>query len=238
MVKSCYRNNGVLVARTEIGKIGIEALVFDGFGTLFDLESASPSFDLVFPGRGREVLHWWRARQLAYTRQCVITGQYRNLWILMEQALDDASQHFHVTVSPQTRFELCSQYLKLPIFPEAQDVLTALHNRYKLILLSHGTQPMLDQVVAHNNLNPLLDAVLSVDTVQAYKPELKAYELVTQTIRLPESAFGYVGVNPMDIAGARAFGMKTIWLNRTPTKNLLMGLVSDITINNLQNLTT
>jgi len=219
-----------------LDKLNIEALVFDGYGTLFDLESASLAFDLVFPGRGLEVLRWWRARQLAYTRRCVLTRRYRNLWTLMEQALDDASQHFHVAVSYQTRFELCSEYLRLAMFPEAPDVLSTLHMRYKLILLSHGTQSMLDSVVAHNNLNSLLDAVLSVDYVHAYKPELKAYELVTQTIHLPESTFGYVGVNPMDIAGAKAFGMKTIWLYRNTNAIRLMGLLADKSITNLQEL--
>ena len=219
-----------------LDELDIKALAFDGYGTLFNLESASPAFEAVFPGRGLEVLRWWRARQLMYTRRCVLMRRYKNLWILMEQALDDASRYFQVEVSPQMRFELCSEYLRLAMFPEVPDVLDALHKHYKLILLSHGTQSMLEQVVEYNLLAPLLDMVLSVDKVQAYKPELKAYELVIQTVDLPESAFGYVGVNPMDIAGAKAYGMKTIWQYPGASANRLMNLLVDRRITNLQDL--
>ncbi len=221
----------------KISQLKLEALVFDGFGTLFDLESASPAFELAFPGKGLEVLRWWRAKQLAYTRQCILTRKYRNLWVLMEQALEDACHHFQVEVPSPVRVELCSQYLKLAMFPEAVESLNILRKNYKLVLLSHGTQSMLDAVVAHNQLTSLLDAILSVDAVHTYKPELQAYELITEKINLPPKAFGYTGVNPLDIAGARAFGMKTIWLHRRAPSNRLMGLITDLSITNLQELT-
>ncbi|MBI5297701.1 MAG: haloacid dehalogenase type II [Chloroflexi bacterium] len=219
-----------------IKHLELRALVFDGFGTLFDLESATPAFEAVVPGRGREILYWWRERQLAYTRQCVLTRRYRNLWTLMEQALEDACRHFQVVMTPQVRQELCSQYLTLETFPEVRQILGFLRSRYQLILLSHGTQAMLDAVLEHNQLVPLLDAALSVDAVRAYKPDLQAYELITQKVDLPVHEFGYTGVNPMDIAGARAFGMKTIWLHPHAPENRLMGLIADVRIRNLQEL--
>jgi len=237
LVNYCLlRNKGDFVVRTEIEHLGIGALVFDGFGTLFDLESAAPAFDLVFHGRGLEVSRWWRARQLAYTRRCILTRRYQNLWVLMEQALDDASRHFQVAISSQIRNDLCSEYFRLAMFPEVPEVLNALHNRYKLILLSHGTQFMLEKVVSHNKLDSLLDSVLSVDIIQSYKPELKVYELATQNVNLPSNAFSYVGGNPMDLAGAKAYGMKTIWLHRNAPAIRLMGLIADISITSLKDL--
>lgn len=219
-------------------ELGIEVLVFDGFGTLFDLESAEPAFEQVAPNRGLEILRWWRAKQLHYTRQCILTRHYQNLWVLMEQAMDDACIYFQLNIPAATRKELCQQYLTLKLFVEVSEVLLKLKEKYKLVILSHGTQPMLDAVTAHNQIKHLFDAVLSVDAVKAYKPELKAYELTTQTINLPENKFGYAGVNPMDIAGARAFGMKTIWLHRNRPTNRLMGLITDISITALQELVT
>lgn len=216
-----------------IETLGIEVLVFDGFGTLFDLESAEPAFEHAAPNRGLEVLRWWRAKQLQYTRRCILTRRYRNLWILMEQAMDDACLHFQLDISAGKRRELCEQYLTLKVFDEVPEVLLKLKEEYKFVILSHGIQSMLDALTEHNQLTHLFDAVLSVDLVQAYKPELRAYELVTQTIKLPENAFGYIGVNPMDIAGARAFGMKTIWIRRTMPQNRLMGLIADISSANL-----
>lgn len=222
------------MARTIIDQLGIDTLVFDGFGTLFDLESATPAFEQVAPGQGLEILRWWRAKQLQYTKRCILTRRYRNLWVLMEQAMEDACLRFHLDISHAKRKELCEQYLKLKVFDEVPEVLSKLREKYKLVILSHGTQSMLDSVTTHNQITHLFDAILSVDTVQAYKPELRAYELITQTINLPERAFGYVGVNPMDIAGARAFGMKAIWLIRQDPKNRLMEFVAHFVINELK----
>ncbi|MFN8413797.1 MAG: haloacid dehalogenase type II [Anaerolineales bacterium] len=219
-------------------KLNIKALIFDGFGTLFNLESAAPIFELAIPGKGLEFLHWWRQRQLALTRQCILTRRYRNLRVLMDQAMEEACKHFQVDIPLTTKEDLCAQYHRLELFPEVQEVLDILHPKYKLVLLSHGTQEMLNAVVAHNKLTSLLDAVLSVDMVQAYKPELKAYELATKTLNLPESAFGYAGVNPADIAGAKAFGMKTIWVHRNMPESQLMSLITNLNVIDLRKMAT
>lgn len=213
-----------------------DALIFDGFGTLFDLSSASPAFERILPGRGLEVLNWWRAKQLAYTRQCIVTRRYQNLSELMMRALEDVCKHFRVEISPEMRTTLCAQYLTLTAFPEVPDVLNILRKDHKLILLSHGTQAMLDGVVAHNQLTPLLDAVLSVDAVRAYKPESKAYELARERLNLPASSCVYIGGNPFDIAGAKGFGMKTIWLHRGMPPMALMNLIADESIGSLKDL--
>ena len=112
--------------RTRIDNLKINALVFDGFGTLFDLESATPAFEQVAPGQGLEVLRWWRAKQLQYTRRCILTRRYRNLWVLMEQAMDDACWHFRLDISTDKRKKLCEQYLTLKVFDEVPEVLLKL----------------------------------------------------------------------------------------------------------------
>lgn len=218
-----------------LDKLNLQVLIFDGYGTLFNLESIAPAFEEVITGKGLEVLLWWRKRQLQYTRQCILTRRYRNLWVLMEQAMNDACSHFQLDISLSTRHQLCEQFLKLTVFDEAPEVLSKLKEKYKLVILSHGTQSMLDAVVSYNQITQYFDEVLSVDNVQAYKPELKAYELVTQKMNLPEKMFGYFGVNPIDIAGAKAFGMKTIWVRRNMPTHPIMNLIADLSIVNLKN---
>ena len=156
----------------------------------------------------------------------------------MHLAMEDACRHFHLDIPITKREELCGQYYTLKVFDEVSDVLYKLKKKYKLVILSHGTQLMLNKAVEYNQISHLFDAILSVDSIEVYKPELKAYELVLQTIKLPENAFGYTGVNPMDIAGARAFGMKTIWVRRTMPENQLMSLIAHASSANLDELTT
>lgn len=217
-------------------KLEIHTLVFDGYGTIFNLESAAPAFERIAPNRGLEILHWWRARQLAYTRNCIITRNYRDLSTLMDQALVDACKKFKLEISASQRLKLCEEYLTLNVFEEVPIALSRLKEKYKLVILSHGTQSMLDAVAEHNKITHFFDEILSVDAVKAYKPDLRAYTPLLQKINMPEENFGYVGINPMDIAGARAFGMKTIWMRRSMPENQLMGLIADITSANLQEL--
>ncbi len=111
-----------------------------------------------------------------------------------------------------------------------------LREKYKLAILSHGTQPMLDALLEHHNLRNVFDAILSVDTVRAYKPEGRAYEYARQALDLPRAEIAYVGVNPFDIAGAKGFGMRTIWLRRVEPPSRLMDLLCDRQITTLEQL--
>jgi 2-haloacid dehalogenase len=155
----------------------------------------------------------------------------------MEQAMNDACIHFMLDIPPKKRKALCEEYLTLKVFEEVPEVLSKLKENYKLVILSHGTQRMLDAVAEHNSVTHLFDEILSVDAIQAYKPDLKAYELLIKKIDLPEKSFGYAGVNPMDIAGAKAFGMKTIWIRRNMAQNRLMRLIADMSSADLKEMT-
>ena len=108
------------MSKSGIKHLGIKAIVFDGYGTLFDLESAAPAFEQVAPGQGLEVLRWWRAKQLHYTRQCILTRRYRNLWVLMEQAMDDTCLHFDLNIPQIKRKELCNEYFTIKAFEYVQ----------------------------------------------------------------------------------------------------------------------
>lgn len=216
--------------------MSVRALVFDGYGTLFDIDSVIPECERVFPGYGAEVGRRWRVKQLGYTRRCVLTRHYVDLWTLMDRSLGDTCRALHLDISPQVIADLREQYLSLKPFPEVLEVLPRLRAKYQLAILSHGTQKMLDAVVDSTGTRGMFEEILSVDTVHAYKPAARAYALAEESLNLPRTEIAYVGVNPFDIAGAKGFGSKTIWVRRVVPASRLMALISDAQIASLEEL--
>lgn len=220
----------------QFTRLNASALIFDGYGTLFDIHSVIPECERAFPGRGTQLSKKWRERQLALTRRCVLTRHYVDLWTLVERTLADTCRELNLDAPPELQTHLREQYLALNVFPEVFGVLPHLREKYRLAILSHGTQPMLDALVDRHALRASFDAVLSVDTVRAYKPDGRAYEFARQTLNLPREEIAYVGVNPFDIAGAKGFGMRTIWLRRVEPASRLMDLLCDAQTTTLEDL--
>jgi 2-haloacid dehalogenase len=138
--------------------------------------------------------------------------------------------------SAAERISLRQQYLTLRTYPEVPGALEALHRRHALLLLSHGTQHMLDTVAERAGISRYFEAIRSVDAVGAYKPDPRAYALAEESLRTDRADIGFVSTNPFDIAGAKAFGLRPIWLHRGIPDSRIMALLADGSVENLDEL--
>jgi 2-haloacid dehalogenase len=213
----------------------LKALVFDAYGTLFDVHSVVSRLEEVFPGRGQEVSRVWRTKQLEYTWLLSLMGRYEDFWEVTAKGLAFACRALNLECSPSRQEELMNAYLGLEAFPEAPTALKAL-SAYPLAILSNGSPRMLAGVVENTGLTGTFSQVFSVDAVKIYKPSPKVYALATAALNLNPADIGFVSSNSWDIQGAGSFGFRTIWLNRTAQPGDELGFPPDITVRQLTEL--
>ena len=193
---------------------GRSAVVFDAYGTLFDVHAAVQRHaDAVGPEAGR-LSELWRAKQLEYSWTLSLMGRYVPFWQLTERALDFALAS-HPDVDPRLRAPLLDAYRDLDAYPEVPGVLARLRAQgLATALLSNGDAAMLGRSVDAARLRPHLDAVLSVDPAQVFKTHPRAYTLVGDALGVSPEAVLFCSSNRWDIAGATAFGFACAWINR------------------------
>jgi len=191
----------------------IRALVFDAYGTLFDVHSAVARYrDAAGPEADR-FSELWRSKQLEYAWMLSAAGHYLDFWTLTERALDYAFARFP-TVDRALRGALLDCYFKLDAFPDARAALTALKARgLKTAILSNGSPKMLAAAVDNAGIGGDLDAVLSVETIRIYKPRREVYALVTDAFALAPAEVAFVSSNRWDVMGATSFGFRCVWVN-------------------------
>ncbi len=189
------------------------ALVFDAYGTLFDVHSVIALCERFWPGKGAAVSQLWRAKQLEYTWQRSLMRRYVDFSLITEASLGYACAMLGVDLSDTQKAELLRQYLHLALFADALPALESLPGR-KLAILSNGSPDMLDPLVANSGLQSTLDAVLSVAEVRIFKPDPRVYQLAVDRLRLPAQAIGFVSSNCWDACGAKSFGFRSYWINR------------------------
>lgn len=191
----------------------IEAVVFDAYGTLFDLETVTAACEAAFPSRGAALGRAWRAKQLEYTWLRTTMGTYTDFWSVTQSALLSVCGVLGLPSDDRLRQELMGTYLRLGLFP---DVLASLRSLggYRLAVLSNGSPAMLDAAIRNAGLDRLLDRVISVDEAKAYKPSPAVYRLGPEQLGLPSSGIAFVSSNYWDAAGAARFGFRTFWVNR------------------------
>src|SRR5215831_724112 len=198
--------------------LSVDAVVFDAYGTLFDVQSVATLAESLFPGRGDSLSRGWRAKQLEYSwLQSLMlssTQPREDFAALTAHALDHAAAALGLSLAPMHRQRLLDAYLDLSPFPEAAPALAALTPLPRLIL-SNGTREMLEPLVAATGLAPHLDAILSVDAAGIYKPSPRVYQLAVDRLQLPAGRIGFVSSNGWDAVGGKAFGLTTIWVNRS-----------------------
>lgn len=188
---------------------------FDAYGTLFDVHAAVRRHAAALGPDAAPFSALWRAKQLEYSWVRSLAGRYQDFWRLTEQALDFAFASFP-TVDPALRPMLVEAYRRLDCFPEVPELIRGLKQDGKqLAILSNGTPAMLASAVAAAGLDACFDAVLSVDAVRAYKADQRVYDLVTTHFRVYPDAVSFQSSNRWDVAGATAFGFRTVWINRT-----------------------
>lgn len=209
--------------------------IFDAYGTLFDVHAAVRKHaDAVGPEADR-LSALWRTKQLEYSWTRALAGRYRDFWALTEDALDYA---FRKTRAPtHAREALLDAYRTLDAYPEVIDVLTTLKQAgAATAILSNGSPAMLELAVRAAGIGELLDDVLSVDGLGTYKPLPSVYELVTMRFRTFPETVSFQSSNRWDIAGATAFGFRTVWINRSGEPDEYADLPPAVTLSSLTGL--
>jgi 2-haloacid dehalogenase len=194
------------------------AVLFDAYGTLFDVYSVGLLAEQLFPGHGQQLSVLWRDKQIEYTRLVTTSddgAHYRPFWELTRAGLRWACKRLAVELTPAAEERLMNQYRHLSPFPENREVLTALKKRGIVTgILSNGDPDMLGVAVRSSGLDDLLDHVLSVDSVRKYKTHPDAYALGTKATGLPAQQVAFVSCNAWDALGATWYGYRTLWVNR------------------------
>lgn len=216
-------------------KRALKALVFDAYGTLFDVHSVISTCNELFPGQGPALSQAWRSKQLEYTWLVSLMGRYKDFWRVTESALLFACKNLGLACPPDTRAKLMGAYLHLEPYPEVKEALAALSN-YSLAILSNGSPRMLRAAVASAGLRGIFSHVISVDNAKIYKPSPRVYRLAPQKLGVAKAAIGFVSSNFWDIAGAKAFGLRTYWVNRSNACADELRLLPDTTLHSLTDL--
>ncbi len=213
----------------------IKALVFDAYGTLFDVHSVIATCNEVFPEKGPAISRIWRAKQLEYSWLRTLMGRYEDFWKVTEAGLAYACKSLGLDCPPEARQRLMEAYLHLSPYPEVPEALRAVAG-YKRAILSNGAPRMLRAAVESAGLKGMFVRVLSVDAVRRFKPDPRVYALAPRALRVPKSAIGFVSSNFWDIAGAKAFGLHSFWVNRSGAPPEELGLEPDGTLSSLAEL--
>jgi 2-haloacid dehalogenase len=195
-----------------------KAVLFDAYGTLFDVYSVGLLAEQLFPGQGQALSVLWRDKQIEYTRLVTTSNDgahYRPFWELTRAGLRYACKRLGLDLTPERELQLMNQYRHLSAFPENREVLQALKQRgIATGILSNGDPDMLGVAVRSAGLDSLLDHVLSVDSVRKYKTHPEAYRLGTAATGLPAGQVLFVSCNAWDALAATWFGYRTLWVNR------------------------
>jgi 2-haloacid dehalogenase len=193
----------------------IRAVVFDAYGTLFDWASAAERERGALGPRWRELAELWRNKQVQYTFLRSLQGRYADFLTVTTDALDHAMEVFGLD-DQALRARLMQSYERVDAYPDAHEVLEQIHRGGRATaILSNGTPGMLVAAADHAGLSPLLDAVLSVESVQAYKPHPSVYMLATARFGLTPREVLFVSANGWDAFSAKAFGFRVAWCNRS-----------------------
>jgi 2-haloacid dehalogenase len=191
------------------------AVVFDAYGTLFDVYSVGLLAEQLFPGRGDALAQLWRDKQIEYTRLTSMSGRYRPFWDLTRAGLRFAAQRLGLVLDAADEERLMNQYRHLSAFPENLDVLRELKERgVPAAILSNGDPDMLGVAVKSAGFSGYLGHVLSVHGVRKYKTDPAAYALGPQALGLPARQILFVSSNGWDAIGATWYGYTTLWVNR------------------------
>ena len=192
------------------------AVLFDAYGTLFDVYSVGLLAEQLFPGQGQALALLWRDKQIDYTRLLTLGGRYKPFWDVTRDGLRFAAQQLKLHWNSTAEERLMSQYRHLSAFPENREVLSELQRRQVPTgILSNGDPEMLAVAVKSAGLEDLLQLVLSVHAVQRFKPDPAAYALGPQALQLAARDILFVSSNGWDAIGATWYGYTTLWVNRS-----------------------
>ncbi len=195
--------------------MSLQAIVFDAYGTLFDVYSIGALAERLFPGKGSALAELWRDRQIEYTRLRTLSNTYKPFWEVTQDALVFSCRKLGLELTLDAQNQIMGQYARLQAFPEVAPVLQALRARnLKLAILSNGNPQMLNAAVSAAGLSDQIDSVLSVDAVRKFKTAPEAYQLGPDRFGVAAKDMLFVSSNGWDVCGAAWFGYQTFWVNR------------------------
>jgi 2-haloacid dehalogenase len=191
----------------------IKAIIFDAYGTLFDVNSAAEKCKDKIGDKWEGFANYWRTTQLEYTWLRSLMNRHKNFWQVTEDSLDKSMKVFKIDSSMKN--ELLNLYKILSTFLEVPEVLKFLKAKnYKLAILSNGTPTLLNKLVTSNNLDNIFDDIFSIEEVGIYKPDSKVYDLPIKKYKIEKEEVVFLSANTWDVSGGGNYGYSSIWVNR------------------------
>ena len=191
----------------------IKAIIFDAYGTLFDVNSAAEKCKDKIGDKWEPFANFWRTTQLEYTWLRSLMKRHKDFWQITEESLDKSMVAFNI--DPEMKNELLNLYKVLSPFQEVPETLKLLKEKnFKLAILSNGTPSLLNDLVKSNNLNNLFDDLFSIEEVKIYKPHPKVYDLPIEKYKINKNEVVFLSANTWDVSGAGNYGYQSIWVNR------------------------
>ena len=191
----------------------IKAIIFDAYGTLFDVNSAVEKCKNKIGDKWEPFANFWRTTQLEYTWLRSLMGRHKNFWQITEDSLDKSMKVFEIESSLKS--ELLNLYKVLSPFKEVQETLKILKEKnYKLAILSNGTPSLINELVKSNNLENFFDDIFSIESVGIYKPSSQVYDLPIKKYNIKKNEVAFLSSNTWDVSGGGNYGFEAIWVNR------------------------
>ena len=191
----------------------VKAIIFDAYGTLFDVNSAAEKCKDKIGDKWEEFANYWRTTQLEYSWLRSLMDKHKDFWQVTEDSLDKSMKVFNI--DSLMRDELLNLYNILSTFPEVKDVLNNLKEKnYKLAILSNGTPTLLNELVKSNNLDSIFDDIFSIEEVGIYKPSSKVYDIPIKKYQIQKDEIVFLSANTWDVSGGGNYGYNAVWVNR------------------------
>ena len=191
----------------------IKAIIFDAYGTLFDVNSAAEKCKDKIGDKWEPFANFWRTTQLEYTWLRSLMDRHKNFWQITEDSLDKSIKVFNI--DPSMRNELLNLYKILSPYKEVPETLKTLkEKKFKLAILSNGTPSLLDELVKSNHLDNLFDDIFSIEQVGIYKPSSRVYDMPIKKYNINKSEVAFLSANTWDVSGGGNYGYQSIWVNR------------------------
>ena len=191
----------------------IKAIIFDAYGTLFDVNSAAEKCKDKIGDKWESFANYWRTTQLEYTWLRSLMKRHKDFWQVTEESLDKSMKAYEIDSA--MRNKLLDLYKILSPFKEVPEVLKSLKDKnLKLAILSNGTPSLLNQLVESNNLDNLFDDLFSIEEVGIYKPDSKVYDIPIKKYNIKKNEVAFLSANTWDVSGGGNYGYNSIWVNR------------------------
>jgi len=191
----------------------VKAIIFDAYGTLFDVNSAAEKCKDKIGDKWEGFANFWRTTQLEYTWLRSLMKKHKDFWQVTGDSLDKSMNAFNIDKS--MRNELLDLYKTLNTFPEVKDVLNKLKEKnYKLAILSNGTPTLLNELVKSSNIENIFDDVFSIEEVEIYKPHSRVYDIPVKKYKIQKNEVVFLSANTWDVSGGGNYGYNAIWVNR------------------------